>query len=75
MKLSEALSPAECAELQNIMLHEPVLPGHTISHAAATSLAIRGLIKRDPSGRRWVVCWDAVKAGATQSVLSPFVKP
>lgn len=74
MKLSEVLSPVECSELQNMMLHEPVLPGHTISHAAAASLAVRGLIQREVGNghRRWVVNWEAVRAGATQAVLNPF---
>lgn len=73
MTLRDAIGPEESAELQNIMLHEPVRPGHVINHRTAAALAIRGLIRREPKGR-WVVCWDVVARGVTQDVLSPFLK-
>jgi hypothetical protein len=59
--IKDTLSKPEREELKNVMLNEPVHPGHTISHHTAKSLSDKGLIKREPKGPRWVTCWNNIK--------------
>lgn len=62
MKLGETLTKFEAAELQNIMLHEPVFSGDLLSKAAAKALWIRGLVSRNRDGD-WVADWTVIRNG------------
>jgi hypothetical protein len=42
-------------ELRNIVLHEPLWPGDTLSHATANELVRRGLASRGGAGNAYFV--------------------
>jgi hypothetical protein len=59
MKLNHRLSDPEIAQLQQVMLHEGLLPSAIENPGALTELLGKGLVRIE-FGRYWP-CWDAIR--------------